>query len=433
MVFMRSYIKSKYNIVIPGIGMRIIKSALAVSLCMIINQFRGESGMVFYSQLAALWCIQEYRSNTISHAVQRIIGTVVGALFGLIYILVCPPFVGRGTLGVIYNVLFIFISVILVIYSTVLIHKKQASYFSCVVFLSIAINHIADINPYSFVWNRFLDTMIGIVVGLFINNLRICLRPDRDTLFVSGVDDILVDRNNKISAFSKIELNRMIEDGMRFTLSTIRTPASVLEPLSDINLKYPIIVMDGAALYDVNKNEYLSVFVISPDTTKELVNILEVNDMYPYINVIIDDTLLIYYKDSPDEMNQELVSSMRSSPYRNYIRREYPCDEKVVYIMMLDTNEKINKIYDMLIMLGYDEILRINKYPSNDNKNYSYIRIYNKNASKERMLSYLKNNSEVTNVMTFGTIEGKYDITIKDNSFNEMVKQVRKKYEPVSF
>ena len=430
---MRSYIKSKYNIVIPGIGMRIIKSALAVSLCMIINQFRGESGMVFYSQLAALWCIQEYRSNTISHAVQRIIGTVVGALFGLIYILVCPPFVGRGTLGVIYNVLFIFISVILVIYSTVLIHKKQASYFSCVVFLSIAINHIADINPYSFVWNRFLDTMIGIVVGLFINNLRICLRPDRDTLFVSGVDDILVDRNNKISAFSKIELNRMIEDGMRFTLSTIRTPASVLEPLSDINLKYPIIVMDGAALYDVNKNEYLSVFVISPDTTKELVNILEVNDMYPYINVIIDDTLLIYYKDSPDEMNQELVSSMRSSPYRNYIRREYPCDEKVVYIMMLDTNEKINKIYDMLIMLGYDEILRINKYPSNDNKNYSYIRIYNKNACKERMLSYLKNNSEVTNVMTFGTIEGKYDITIKENSFNEMVKQVRKKYEPVSF
>ena len=430
---MRSYIKSKYNIVIPGIGMRIIKSALAVSLCMMINQFRGESGMVFYSQLAALWCIQEYRSNTISHAVQRIIGTVVGALFGLIYILVCPPYVGRGTLGVIYNVLLIFISVILVIYSTVLIHKKQASYFSCVVFLSIAINHIADINPYSFVWNRFLDTMIGIVVGLFINNLRICLRPDRDTLFVSGVDDILVDRNNKISAFSKIELNRMIEDGMRFTLSTIRTPASVLEPLSDINLKYPIIVMDGAALYDVNKNEYLSVFVISPDTTKELVNILEVNDMYPYINVIIDDTLLIYYKDSPDEMNQELVGSMSSSPYRNYIRREYPCDEKVVYIMMLDTNEKINKIYDMLIMLGYDEILRINKYPSNDNKNYSYIRIYNKNACKERMLSYLKNNSEVTNVMTFGTIEGKYDITIKENSFNEMVKQVRKKYEPVSF
>ena len=100
---------------------------------------------------------------------------------------------------------------------------------------------------------------------------------------------------------------------------------------------------------------------------------------------------------------------------------------------MLDTNEKINKIYDMLIMLGYDEILRINKYPSNDNKNYSYIRIYNKNACKERMLSYLKNNSEVTNVMTFGTIEGKYDITIKENSFNEMVKQVRKKYEPVSF
>ena len=85
----------------------------------------------------------------------------------------------------------------------------------------------------------------------------------------------------------------MIEDGMRFTLSTMRTPASVLEPLSDISLKYPIIVMDGAALYDVRKNEYLKVYVISPDTAEELINIIDSRNLYPYVNVIIDDTLLI--------------------------------------------------------------------------------------------------------------------------------------------
>ena len=226
--------KEKHEFAIPGIGMRIIKSALAVSLCMVVNTLRGDGGMVFYSQLAALWCIQMYRSNTLSNALQRTTGTVVGAVFGLIYILIYPHSVSGGLYSTLLDIIFIFTGVILVIYSTVLINKKQASYFSCVVFLSIVINHIGDINPYSFVWNRFLDTMIGIVIGVTVNNIRICFKPDRETLFVSGVDDILVDKNDKVSAFSRVELNRMIEDGMRFTLSTVRTPASVLEPLSDI-------------------------------------------------------------------------------------------------------------------------------------------------------------------------------------------------------
>lgn len=422
--------KVKQKFEIPGIGMRIIKSAVAVLLCMVINSIRGEGSMVFYSQLAALWCIQMYRSNTLSNALQRTVGTLVGAVFGLICLLIYPHTVLKVGNSVPLNYFIIFVGVILVIYSTVLMKQKQASYFSCVVFLSIVINHIGDANPYSFVWNRFLDTMIGIVIGLVVNNLKICFKPDRETLFVSGVDDILVDKNNKVSAFSKVELNRMIEDGMRFTLSTVRTPASVLETLSDINLKYPIIVMDGAALYDVKHNEYQSVFVISPDTGKNLVDLIRVDHLYPYINVIIDDTLLIYYSDTPDEVNRNLVRTMRASLYRNYIKRDYPCDEKVVYIMLLDTDERIHAFYQKLLDLEYDKILKIVIGPSEENAGYSCIKIYNKNASKEKMLEYLKNNCGINKTRTLGTISGKYDIIIKANSFNEMVKRVRKEYEP---
>ena len=421
--------KEVHKFKVPGIGMRIIKSALAVSLCMVINTIRGEGSMVFYSQLAALWCIQMYRSNTLSNALQRTIGTVVGALFGLIYLLIYPHTVMGEFYSVLLCSIFLFFGVLLVIYTTVLVNQKQASYFSCVVFLSIVINHIGDINPYSFVWNRFLDTMIGIVIGLIINNMRICFKPDRETLFVSGVDDILVDKNDKMSAFSKVELNRMIEDGMRFTLSTVRTPASVIEPLSEIKLKYPIIVMDGAALYDTANNEYKSVFVISPDTAKNLVDLINSNNMHPFINVIIDDTLLIYYDDNTDEVNRNLVKTMRSSPYRNYIKRDYPCDEKVVYIMLLDTDERIKALYNKLLGLEYDKMLKIIKYSSEEHKGYSYIKIFNKNASKEKMLTYLKNGYGITKTITLGTITGKYDIIIKKNSFNAMVKRVRKGYE----
>lgn len=38
----------------PHIGLRIIKSAIAVALCYLVSFIRGDSGIVFYSQLAAL-------------------------------------------------------------------------------------------------------------------------------------------------------------------------------------------------------------------------------------------------------------------------------------------------------------------------------------------------------------------------------------------
>ncbi len=414
---------------IPGIGMRIIKSAIAVSLCMIIDLLRGEEGMVFYSQLAALWCIQMYRNNTFSNAILRTIGTVVGAIYGLIYILIYP----RASIllpGNWMEIICIFIGIVLVIYTTVLIQKKGAAYFSCVVFLSIVVNHIGDANPYNFVLNRFLDTMIGIVIGVLVNNIRICFKPDRKTLFVSGVDGILVDKNNKISAFSKVELNRMIDDGMKFTISTMRTPASLLESLSDINFKYPVIVMDGAALYDVKKSEYVTEYVISKDTSNELLELMDKREIKPFINVIIDDTLLIYYQDNSDEVNTELVEKLKASPYRNYIKRPFPGDENVVYFMIIDKTPKVEHFYNELIDLEYDKKLKILNYKSEDFEGYSYIKIYNKNASKENMLIHLREKYGLGDILTFGTIEGKYDVTIEENNFNKMVRLVRGKYEP---
>jgi len=416
---------------LPGIGMRIIKSALVVALCMLVNLLRGSDGMVFYSMLAALWCIQMYRNNTLSNALQRTIGTLVGAVYGLLYLLEYPQIVKLLGQNVLMEAICLFIFIILVIYTTVLIHKNQASYFSCVVFLSIVINHIGDINPYAFVWNRFLDTMIGIALGIFVNNFRFYLHPDKDTLFVSGVDDILVDENNKISAFSKVELNRMIESGMKFTLSTGRTPASLLEPLSAINFKYPVVVMDGAALYDIKKSEYRKIYVISADTANSLYSLIKSHDFSPYVNVVIDDTLLIYYSNTEDKVNTSLVEKLRISPFRNYINREFPGDENVVYFMLLDKSDKIDRFYDYLLAADYCKNFKVLKYTSDDYPGYSYIKIYNKNASKENMLLYLKETHGIEKMTTFGTVEGKYDVLVTGKDFDEMVHLVRKKYEPL--
>ena len=168
---------------LPAVGNRIIKSAAGVLLCWCVYLLRDRSGIPFYSMLAVLWCIQPYINKTFSMALQRTVGTLIGAAFGLVTI-VLEIFVFN-----IYDqplgFLIVALMIIPVIYSTLLIKRPNASYFSCVVFLSITVNHIMDENPFMFVLNRVLDTFIGIAIGMLVNSAHLPRRRVKDVLFTA--------------------------------------------------------------------------------------------------------------------------------------------------------------------------------------------------------------------------------------------------------
>ena len=56
---------------LPPIGARIVKSSVAVALCMIVYYIRIllpiGNGIPFYSALAALWCMQPYADKRWYH------------------------------------------------------------------------------------------------------------------------------------------------------------------------------------------------------------------------------------------------------------------------------------------------------------------------------------------------------------------------------
>ena len=149
----------------PPIGQRIIKSAVA--LCMIVYHIRSllpiENGIPFYSALAALWCMQPSVDTTKNNAGQRTFGTVTGAAYGLVFL----NFLYFSKITEPICVYLLASAVVIpVIYSTVVLKKRNASFFSCVVFLSIALTHSFDQDPYIFVFNRVMDTFIGIGIGI---------------------------------------------------------------------------------------------------------------------------------------------------------------------------------------------------------------------------------------------------------------------------
>lgn len=418
---------------LPPVGARIIKSAIAMALCYAVDYLRGESGIIFYIQLSALWCIQSYISTTKKNAIQRTIGTCIGAVFGLIVLLIVTYLKNKFELShAIYyfiNAFLISITIVPLIWITVALKKKQACYFSCVVFLSIVVIHMADENCFLFVWNRFLDTMIGIIIGVTVNLFHFPRKKHREILFISGLDDTLLNKDYHLNDYCKVELNRMLDEGMNFTLSTMRPPAAIMEPMAEIRLKLPVIAMDGAVMYDTKEKRYLSKIELTKNEKNRVHKLLEENNLVYFANVVVDDTLLIYFKEPETEIQSTLINELRKSPYRNYIKRPLPQEESVVYFMLIYPTEKIEEIYSLLEHENITESMKVLKYPSTDYPGHSYIKIFNSKATRINMIENLKMQLNIEKTVTFGTIEGKYDHVVEKGNTNEVVHTLKRLFE----
>lgn len=70
------------------------------------------------------------------------------------------------------------------------------------------------------------------------------------------------------------------------------------------------------------------------------------------VSMVIDGTLLIYFNHSEkkylDGMQRKLVDDLRKSQYRNYINRDVPSEERVVYFMLFYPDYRVEEIYGLL-------------------------------------------------------------------------------------
>lgn len=408
---------------LPPVGSRIIKSAVGVLLCWCVYLLRGRTGIPFYSMLAALWCIQPYINKTMSMALQRTIGTFIGAAFGLITIVL--EIYAFNIYDQPLGFLIVALMIIPVIYTTVLIKRPNASYFSCVVFLSITVIHMTDENPFMFVLNRVLDTFIGIAVGMLVNSARLPRRRITDTLFTAELDDMLSPISEQLTPFSKVEINRMLSEGLNFTLFTMRTPASLMDIVSDVELKLPVVVMNGAALYDFRNNSYVKAYIISGDTCEKARNIINNAEMNVFTNALCDDSLVIYYDRLENEAEKAIFTSLKKSPYRNYINRKPQPEDRVIYLMMVDQSDRISALYDQLVHSEVGQLLKMITYPSQDYPGYSYIKIYNRNAGKQHMTEILCREYGIEKCSTVAANGSR--------SMNSIARNLKHSFEPLIF
>lgn len=151
------------------VGMRNIKTALAVFACLMIYHFWGRDSYML-AAISAIICMQDTVEKSVSSGLNRCAGTAIGAALGtgLLYLRELSPFDGM--------VLFATLGTILLIALCNAINKQDAIVIGCVVFLTVVLGQTEQ-TPIVYGINRLLDTFLGILIAILIN--RFIRNPDK--------------------------------------------------------------------------------------------------------------------------------------------------------------------------------------------------------------------------------------------------------------
>ncbi|MEG0811434.1 MAG: HAD hydrolase family protein [Eubacterium sp.] len=382
----------------PKIGMRIIKTAIAVFICLVISSFKPQS-VPLYSAITAILCMQPYLSNSKTVAINRVIGTCVGGLFGMIVLLFNQHFVPI----MLVQYFIVALCIIPLIYTTIVINHSAASAFTCIVFLSTTVIPYPDVAAQIVALNRVIDTLIGILVALAINGFHFPAYKNRSTLFVCELDHTLAHSDGSISGYAEFELNKMIEDGAWIAIVTDRTPATLVPMVENINLNLPTIAMNGAVLYDVKDQSYSFSTPMKREVSDAVEDLFARNNYNCFVHAIINETMHIYYGDFKNVPEERFYHDKRKTPHKNYIFGKLPKDQYAISIIGIHETRRITVLKKELEKLPFYKQLSVVVYPYKKQNGYSIIEIYGAQATRRNAIEKLKKDLSVDRVVAFGS------------------------------
>ena len=150
-------------------GLRIIKTTLAVFICLMLYLLMPETSNVLTASIATIIATKSSIKHSYLADFIRLQSTFVGAIFGLIILqLKEVSNLEYNTLP--YNLLLSFF-VLLVIWISVSFLRSEGAILGSIVLLAIAIGPILDMSPFQAAVSRFLDTLIGVIVALLVNRI----------------------------------------------------------------------------------------------------------------------------------------------------------------------------------------------------------------------------------------------------------------------
>lgn len=268
------------------------------------------------------------------------------------------------------------------------------------------------------------------------------------TLYITDLDGTFLDPQGNVTETSASLINRMIGDGLLFTVATARSRVSAKAILQKLNLNIPIVLMNGVFIFDPVTEEYLSVSNISERSAREALKIFEKHNQTPFMFSFSKGNIDLEYTSFSNNAQRDFYEE-RKHKYKKF--QQVPSlsaqGKSVVYFADLVSYEQGKPLFDEISQLeGASAVFYEDTY-----YDCWYLEVFSDKASKPDGMEFVKKYTGAEKTVAFGDnlndiammkaadcccavlnskkeVRDTADITIGKNSEDAVAKEIFKRF-----
>lgn len=326
-------------------GQRIVKTSVAVTLCLLFYMLRGYSGesMPAEAAITSIICMQPYVHGTTENALNRLSGTMIGAFWGFLFLLIVMQFPSLGQNRLILYTL-MGLGTLVSLHSAVLIRHPEASGLAAIVFVCVVIAFPDIDNPMDQAFHRILDVMLGTAISILVNAVHLPRRKRQNKVFFVPMLCLTTNQFAQLSPPVLFRLQNLLREGANICLISKHAPAFHASQMGHVRFNVPMIIMDGAAIYDPNENAYVATTNMNPASCRWLMKRLEAMNISYFIYTVHRDRNCIYHHGPMTDMERTLYNHLKRSPYRYYLDDDHFSVSDVVYLKVVTDGDDADRI-----------------------------------------------------------------------------------------
>jgi len=227
----------------------------------------------------------------------------------------------------------------------------------------------------------------------------------KSTLFISDFDGTLLNKSAEITPPTRETLIQLLSAGYNFTIATARMAKSVENLLDGIPVALPVVVMNGAMVYDASTRKYLKVFTLPGSAVSAIVAAARANEvdvlMYRMDDGSVDVTRYFATADNKrlsDVFMDEILKTRRKIDRQVLGLDSIESEGDICYFTFADTREKLLPVYEAVTKIDGVAVVM----SKDDYTNGWFLECFSSEASKANATAWLREKFGFEYIVAFG-------------------------------
>lgn len=230
----------------------------------------------------------------------------------------------------------------------------------------------------------------------------------KNRLYISDMDQTLLQSDAKLTPFAIKNLNNIIEKGVNFTVASARSVKSQQPILEEINLKLPVIEFNGSFISELKSGNHLVLNELAKETLEYAAGRMDRENLHYFVSTYdgVQDRLHYSEVTNPGEdwYVRDRIAFGDSRLHKTGDRRSH-FTEHVVCLTVIDRLERLNSLEQELGESG--DAIEIHIQENQYTPGWYWLTVHSAMATKDQAIEKL--------CQTSG-LEGAFVTAFGDNS-----------------